>query len=224
MSEAKPDHLVHDAIRPSRGGVPGETAFLTAWRELMEAPGDDPLLEVHSGRWAPSPDADQADATMAATLVQWLGTNAGACLIQQARSLQASGLCGPDAFRAAWAIRNARRRGINSGLRSIEIMMVPPDAPRDFEGLPRHAPKVTVRQHETAEHVCAWLGTEAGADFLAARERELDAYREHEQARHREANRTGVRSPLDASAPAMADFFGMLRKAVAGAGTRRGAA
>jgi hypothetical protein len=105
MSEAEQAIIVHDAIQPSRGGMPGETAFLTAWQDLMSSMDEDeeggPLHDVHSMRWSPAPECDQADATMAATLIQWLGTNAGACMVAQARKLQAAGLTGREAFVAA---------------------------------------------------------------------------------------------------------------------------
>ncbi len=185
---------------------------------------DDPLLGAHSGRWARRPAPDQADATMAATLVQWLGTNAGACLIHQARALMGSGLSGPEAFVAAWAVRNARRRATSSDLRSIESMMIPPDEPRNLDGEPYRAPRVTLRQYETAEHVCAWLGSRAGQDFIAAREREIEAFNAHERLRMREANRTRTSPPNGMGAEAIADYFRVLRKAIAGAGQSRGAA
>lgn len=221
--------LVHDSIHPTRGGMPGEAAFLTAWQEIMDrCAGDDeepcPLDGVHSARWSRRPAIDQADATMAATLVQWLGTNAGACLIHQARALQRSGLSGPEAFVAAWAIRNARRRATNSDLRSIESMMIPPGEPRNLDGDPHRAPEITLRQYETAEHVCAWLGSPEGQGFIAAREREIEAYDAHERLRMREANRTGTTPPRGMGAEAVADYFRVLRKAIAGSEQARGAA
>ena len=224
--QAKPT-LVHDSIRPSRAGFPGEVAFLSAWQSLMvgaPADGSDPLLEAHSDRWDGSPAPDQADATVAATLVQWLGTNAGACLIQQARALESGGLTGPEAYRAAWAVRNARKRWINSGLRTIERLMIPQDAEIGFDGEPYEAPVLTVRQYETAEHVCAWLGTEAGKAFVTAREREMEAFGEHERMRQREANRTGSPHPRSLGPEAVHDYLRTLRKAVSAAVGVRGAA
>jgi hypothetical protein len=103
-------------------------------------------------------------------------------------------------------------------------MMVPPDASRGLDGVPHRSPGVTQRQRDTAEHVCAWLGSEAGQEFLAARERELEAYDAHERARHREANRTGVRPTHGMTAQGLKDYFVVLRKATTGAEGRRGAA
>lgn len=227
MSDSTKAPLVHDSIRPSRDGFPGEVAFLTAWQSLMagDLAGEaDPLLEVHSNRWDGCHAPDQADATVAATLVQWLGTNAGACLIQQGRALESGGLTGSEAYRAAWAVRNARKRWINSGLRTIERLMIPQEAEIGFDGEPYEAPVLTVRQYETAEHVCAWLGTEAGKAFVKAREREMEAFGEHERMRQREANRTGSPQPRSLGAEAVHDYLRTLRKAVSSAVGARGAA
>lgn len=221
--------IVHDSVFPSRGGMPGETAFLTAWQDLMagvvaDDEEDDPLSGAHSAEWSRNPDYDQDDAAMAATLIQWLGTNAGACMINLARTIARGGLSGPDAFRAAWAVTNARKRASNSDLRSIETMMIPPDAPRRLDGTPLRAPRVTPRMYETAEHVCAWLGTREGQDFIAAREREMEAFHAHERIRQRESNRTGTRTPHGMGAQAIAEYLAVMRKAAAGARERQGAA
>ena len=218
-----PAALDHESVHPSRGGMPGETAFLTAWQDLMAAADADdevehPLHGAHGTYWSPDPEPDQDDATMAATLVQWLGTNAGACLVLLARQLAGGGLSGPDAFRAAWAVTNSRRRASNFDMRSIESMMVPPDAPRNLDGMPHRLPVISPRQYETAEHVCAWLGTTSGTAFLEAREREIEAFRAHEQVRLREANRSGRSATPGMSQQGIADYLRILRKATAASG------
>ena len=81
--------LDHVPLRPGRAGRMEETVFLSGWQALMRrtqaAPLDHPTRDGFVR-------ATQRDASLAASFAQWLGTNAGACLVQEGRRLAAAGL------------------------------------------------------------------------------------------------------------------------------------
>lgn len=204
--------LSHLPARPERAGTVGEIAFLSAWQALMAATEGAILdRETRDGLTL----ADQRGATVAASLVQWFGTNAGASLVHEARRLAGTGMSPPDAFHAAWAIHNVRAGHVNHGLRSIEWILLPPgcaQGPHDPQ--PRDLPELTVAELDMAEHVVRWLGSTAGLAFVEAREAEIDACREMRHSRHREANRQGS-AAREMSPREVADFLALIRAAEA---------
>jgi hypothetical protein len=205
--------LAHVPVRPDRSGTAGEIAFLSAWQALMEATQAAPLdHETLDGRVP----ADQRGATVAASIVQWLGTNGGACLIQEGRRLMEAGLPGPDAFHAAWAIRNVRQGHVNHGLRSIEWILLPPGCVMGWsDPQPQGMPELTVADLDMAEHVARWLGSAAGLAFVAVREAEIDACRAMQDSRNRESIRSGRPRQVDMAPSEIADFLRLLRAAEA---------
>jgi len=147
-----------------------EGVFADKWREMMEEIPRHDIGEYRYPHFAsvlcnmdwPSTAAEaQRDATVAATLIAWLGTNCGSCFLREAQRRKAKKIemSGERAFIAEWAIDNHRRRGVNGGWRTIEGLL---------GGAPRQYPKLKVRDYEVMEQVCGWLGrSERAEQFLA---------------------------------------------------------
>lgn len=109
----------------------------------------------------------QAEATLAATFITWLGTNVGNCFLGKGRRMEQdlSGQHLPGmGFLAAWAIHNARNIGHNSGWRSCEYL----SWDGEWNDARRYdPPAMTAAQLEILENMVRWLGTSDGAAFLA---------------------------------------------------------
>ena len=73
--------LRHEAIRPARKGFPREHVFAGRWRELMDARRDS-LDRILCDYLAP---VRQREASVAASVVTWLGTNIGQALLEDAK-------------------------------------------------------------------------------------------------------------------------------------------
>lgn len=77
----EPERLTHVSYRSERviwGSGDLERAFAFAWLERLKLFGDDHLQSLlASGDLAGDPVVSQRDASVAATIIQWLGTNCG---------------------------------------------------------------------------------------------------------------------------------------------------
>jgi hypothetical protein len=181
------DHLFdlgeceHKSLRPPRVGFIGETVFAAYWVNLMAIPAPtwydsqtnhQLLLILHDMPGT----ITQRHATVAATLVTWLGTNCGRAFLSDAQQLeQKMGRFAGHAYPAAWAIENARSSGINGGFRTVEHLLAPDDHfGRNSRG---HGlsfqPELTADDLEVMEHVAKWLGTPEGKQFTAVCENEI---------------------------------------------------
>lgn len=106
----------------------------------------------------------QEHATLAATLITWLGTNCGRAMLEQAErfALPTSGMTPRDAYVAAFAVENVRSRGVNSGLTLLDFLV------SACQGAERPAyGYVTAEHQEVAEQVMAWLGWRGRASIVA---------------------------------------------------------
>lgn len=174
--------LVHDSIRPPRPDMIGEVVFSRRWKELMASPPefgspDEKLDSVLRDLVTP---ATQRDATVAATFVQWLGTNVGSCVLREAERIASwSEDAGwrQHAYLFAWTKENFRTPAKSRGLRPIEFLLTPPGDCNEA-GWPRRLPDVTLRDLEVIDHVALWLGSEEGQAFLSACRQEIAAYEE----------------------------------------------
>lgn len=109
----------------------------------------------------------QAEATLAATFITWLGTNVGNCFLGKGRRMEQDmgqwNLPGTG-FLAAWAVHNARHIGHNSGWRSCEYLAWD----GEWNDARRYnPPEMTAAQLEILENMARWLGTQEGTAFLA---------------------------------------------------------
>lgn len=166
--------LKHIPIAPPRQGHDGEVSFLAAWQQFADrAPDDFEAIFSHriSHRFA------QRSASVAASFVMWLGTNAGACLIRSGNDLATKGLSRTYAYVAAWAIDNQRIRWINSGLRSVQYVLAAeyPIEGAGHEVLWSKVPVVTLEDLDVIDALMEWLATSQGQTFLVAAQARLDA-------------------------------------------------
>lgn len=175
--------LDHSPVRKPRAGHIGEQVFAERWRELMASvplhgeghPNE--MLETILRNYHKD-QVDQRDATVAATVVCWLGCNCGRAILYIAKRLKELG-AGPESYLYAWAGENRRSLGINRGYRTIEYMLAPDDHfgrqwPHESELSLVRRPEISVNDLEVAEHLFAWFRTGDGEAWIAESEREVD--------------------------------------------------
>lgn len=160
-----PPVFEHNPIRPAREGVIGEIVFQREWQSLMLEPVNyddaDPSNPMLSLILEPCPFLlHQRHATVAASLVRWLGSNNGQGLLHSARAM-AEVLGGEhnrsNAYLAAWAIDSKRHSSVNGGVRSVEGFLTAPDETSCF---------YDADDLEVIETVMYWLGSDRGQKFL----------------------------------------------------------
>jgi len=181
----------HNPIRPARAGCIGEQVYLKNWQELVTFDsGYHPDYEGPNGilEHIVSPGdgiLTQRHATVAASLLRWLGTNNGRGFLQQAFLM---GDCLGDrqeGYLAQWAIENRRDRSVNSGMRSLESVMKEPGADK--------SPKLSADDCETMERVIIWLASDygffmpTGQQFLKKCMADVDAELKLQRSRERTA-------------------------------------
>lgn len=166
--------------RPPRQGFIGENVMAAEWAKLMadtndiDSPPNDTLscvLGSYGYRLT------QRSATVAASLVCWLGTNIGRCFLDVAARLAATTCQKSDAYLMAWAVQNTRCSSVNHGRRTLEACLI-------SDATPTKVPKLSGADYEVAEHVVIWLGSENGQRFLKTCETEIKRQNQVEQFRH----------------------------------------
>lgn len=169
--------LAHIPVNLPRQTYLGEQLFLETWQDLAEQEVcryDGRIFTqlqtmFNEHRWP----AEQLEATVAASVLCWLGTNCGQSFLNEAKQLAdtLSGLDAADAYLMRWATENARRNYINRGIRVLESLLTPAAQLQDCEGgyflVARQVEAPSGRAYEAAEHVIRWLATEHGQQFLA---------------------------------------------------------
>lgn len=115
---------------------------------------------------------NQRTATVAASFIVYMATNAGREFTDRAESLWANGVFASkaDAFIAAWAIANGRHLNTNHGLRSIEFALANEHPIRHdvFNGEGAdwdRVPAVTMDDHDTFESMVLWWSSAAANDL-----------------------------------------------------------
>lgn len=202
--------LVHIPMRPPRRGFIGECVFASMWEAHM-------TREVHDDGMDDIPPraidavlpylprrATQRDATVAASVVTWLGTNCGRAMIYRAQREVARGNWeARHAYLLSWTIDNARDACVNSGIRLIEYLLAPPELYRmerciGVLGALSALPNLEPFDGEVIEHVMTWLAGDEGEAFLGACEAEVKRLTDAERlARHAEHLRATARSNGD---------------------------
>ncbi len=178
--------IAHRPMIPPRPGVTGEEVFAARWEAENRAPGRFNAILDRPDHWT-----TQRHATLAATIVTWLGTNVGAGFLYQAERL-ARTMIRADAYVAQWTLENRRQVLVGSGWRRIEQMLMTPDQQqaRQRDGVQRGGAirvRTNIRDFEVAEQLMAWLGSNEGQRFIAAAHLEIDqrdaaAWRAHRSA------------------------------------------
>lgn len=166
--------LKHLPIREPRKGFPREHVFAGRWQRLMQAKCC-ALRSVLHDYLGP---IGQREASVAASVITWLGTNIGQALLDDAKRRLSrspdpspSGYHASDSHLAAWAAENRRKRGFGGGVRLLEILLIE-RSERDTVARP------TADDYEVAEHVMFWLGQYDGQRFLEQCQNEAHALEE----------------------------------------------
>jgi hypothetical protein len=190
--------LDHSPIRPARDGFIGETVFAERWKHFIVK---QPKGSFTS--WMTTPNAmlagilsdlpariTQRHASICATVACWLGTNMGRCTLDTAKRLMAV-THDRDAYVAAWAIANKRVHFVNSGNRTIEFLLAPPD---HYGKLLFHGyglikrPALTVEDLETVDQFWYWLGGPDGRSVVQGCENEVTKRQAAEYRKQRSLN------------------------------------
>lgn len=161
-SAVGPDGLRHVSVRPDREDIVAEVVFAERWRALMDTPSrccqyGDGLLGDILGPLLGEPT--QRDATVAATLAQWLGTNAGDAFLDLAGRLDVPRGRGVSPHHMAWAATNLRVSYVNGARRALESMLL-------GDGAVPGTDEVSLRDYELAECFACWLDSDEGRRFL----------------------------------------------------------
>jgi hypothetical protein len=174
----------HSPARSPREGVIGEQVFSAQWAKLMEDDGN--LMEPPNAQFArvlctlPKVQLDQRAATVAASMVNWFGTNIGRAFLNRAELMSNAMLSKSEAYVAAWSIENMRR-SYDGGIRTLEHCLMT-DA--QMARIDKTLPTLTATDLEVAEHLAMWLGESRGQAFLRKCFEELER-REAEDQRQR---------------------------------------
>jgi hypothetical protein len=181
---------------PVRQNILGEVVYNEHWQALMRRE-----LVDHPDYFSNTPNAmladilrglphgiNQREATVATTLIVWLGTACGQGFINSGRRYaERLGCSLEQGYYHAWAAQNVRASWVNHGYRLIELLLAPAHSPMrrprgSFQPeLPfacaSTVPQLTTVDHEVCEHVAAWLGTPLGQAFVTEAEREIELRR-----------------------------------------------
>lgn len=194
--------FLHEPEVPPRDGMIGEQVFAASWKRRMKALYDvwghgdeiDRLNPHFRGVLGHFPyEISQADATIAASMVKWLGTNVGRCFIETAMKDPSE-----EGVLKAWAVENVSKPWLSYGRTPIDnILMTAGDIEANsrrglltavFTSIPD---RKSVRAIGVCNHIALWLGSGEGRRFvrrcLAAADRKADMLRtEQSEARRQE--------------------------------------
>jgi hypothetical protein len=210
--------LKHEPMHPPRQGHIAENVFAERWKLFMATP---PMRK--GDLWGPMPSkilaldilshlparVTQRHATIAASIVTWLGTNCGLGTMETARqNIARYHMHASTAYLCAWATCNQRLVFVNHGHRTLEHLLAPADHfGRDiFSGgitlLKR--PELTAEDYEVAEHFWVWLSENQAQRFIRAceqeaKERQSEEWRREHQQRRGDAPVTVTR--VEAGSP-----------------------
>lgn len=192
--------LVHEPIQPARPHHEGEQVYLYQWQQL---------LSYREEGWPPNaklaiilfdlPHAlAQRHATVAASFITWLGTNAGMSFRSEARRLKniVDSFTLEQAFTAAWSIGNIRQHHRNG--RNIDHILAPEDHYGEdlVTGHVRllRQPHVTGEDLEVLDVLVRWLSTDEASEFVAECERLIEIRQRFRDPLHTIKIVTGVAS------------------------------
>lgn len=152
----------------------GEMVFTRRWQKLMggtevthdqwfveNEPDQYPILAVFD-HWG-IPSARQT--RVASSLIRWIGTGVGQSFLRDAEKLgqmfaEAGRFSLRKAFAATWAWEVERSPSGDHGA-VVRDWLITPETP-------------TIRDYETMEMTCRWLGTKMGQAFITACQRNME--------------------------------------------------
>jgi hypothetical protein len=175
--------LYHQPIRPPRNGHLGEQVYAERWIELMASMPRDWSEDDYEDDYPPAlmhlatifwdmpggyAAVDERVSRVCASFICWLGCAIGNATLNHAECLRAEH--GDNCFLVAWTLHNQRPLGVNSGLRSLELMLAEESDLNDggiFRcGMPLlRVPDLTVKDYEIVDHLTRWLGR-GGKGFI----------------------------------------------------------
>lgn len=166
--------LSHTPIDGPRPSHVGENVYAYEWAQLMTRHAQSsgiPNELLASILWDMYVELTQRHASVAASVITWLGCNAGQALMLNARAIAlVDRINKVDAYLCAWTMANRRARAVSRGVRTIESILAPGDHWGNdmFSGACTliRLPEITIDDYETVEHVIAWLGTSTATDFI----------------------------------------------------------
>jgi hypothetical protein len=169
--------LSHTPVRPPRKMIE-EQVFARRWEELMSAEpeGDNERSPLEYVLFNYPAAVDQRAASVAASLICWLGTNAGQSFLGLGRSIHENTYCKHEAYVAAWGAHNLRRYAHNSNARSIEFLVRTTE-----EQAADVFPEVSSYDLEVLDQVALWLGCEEGQAFVQTCETEISRWKDMER-------------------------------------------
>lgn len=170
--------LQHKPFKGPRSGFIGETVMAEKWAEWMRL--DSPHFRRDwdwdcdvEERWPLEIvlrelryPVDQAAASMAASLVTWLGTNVGRSVLSEGERIRKTGAV-LHPYLVAWTLENQRHNGINGGIQIIEFLL---SSTWQWKTLP----EPTARDIEVCDHVMRWIAEERGQAFLRSCRAEIE--------------------------------------------------
>lgn len=156
--------LQHIPFQPVRKDL-AESCFLTQWQALNSESAS--LLPGILGQSRCS----LRNARVAASFISWIGTNAGACFIREAKLRIEDFSYSEPAYLAAWALANRRERSVSSNVRAIEVIL-------SAESLFNHSAEspyvrasklaISMEDIDVVESLVKWLSTPHGDSFVSA--------------------------------------------------------
>lgn len=183
--------LIHKPMIPARPGHNGEQVYASTWAAAMEPTGDEdegqtPIEIVL--RDLDVQELTQRHATVAATVICWLGCNIGYATLRRAEAERAAGRWSDaHCYLFAWTLENMRRIGRNSNIRCVEYMLTPPDDRRETRsigdvGITR-LPELSAIDLEVIDHVMLWLAEADGQRFLRLCDAQIKALDDEDRIR-----------------------------------------
>jgi hypothetical protein len=154
----------HTPLMPARAGL-AEEVFVQKWSDLHESMPT--LLSAIIDRSR----VDLRSARVAASVISWIGTPAGAGFILSAKELASKGLHPFDAYLMAWAHENRRCSYANSNVRTIEVILSPGNLFEKKDPSPYERASqlnISMSDIDVVESIIAWLSTTHGGSFVDA--------------------------------------------------------
>ncbi|WP_321820841.1 MULTISPECIES: hypothetical protein [unclassified Burkholderia] len=170
--------LDHLPVRAPRSTTPGEGILLSLWQEYaVKHPNDFEYIFLDMNE-----PIDQRIASVAASFMVFMGCNGGASFTHQAQEMWKTGAFSypREAYLAAFALNNQRRRGVNGGLRTIEFMLAPT---YPFED-PAHGghqvmwqvvPEITQKDMDAVDCMVGWWASPPAKAIRHVAEPEIEA-------------------------------------------------
>lgn len=172
-----------------RQGMVAETVYADYWRDFAKG-----TRENGNGEALPNIVRlfnklpfylEQKHATLAASFICWLGTNAGLGFIGRCKRFSENINNPEEAYLSAWAVDNRRIYGHNSNTRTIEWLKADESAlVRGMDGFLcfSQSPEVNLEDQDIIETLICWLSDTEGQRFVKACEKEIERRREESRA------------------------------------------